>query len=235
LAEVLANRSDPERNFECLLDYEVTHQVKYGFYRIVFTALTLSDDAEVNAALVSMYRRFQKLLKTQVESARHAPSSADDLSADDATWAWIGLATVSNVIRELKLLKRYPNLWGDTAVLGSAGRVRDLRRRLDEGSEVQDRLLHGSDFPFPSVPAAFEAMIGKDASTRITNEKNWIEQDYARKVALGIGLESARRAYRLAMPDTDRVNRNDAETEGGSVKKRVNCDPPALQPPGDSL
>ena len=48
----------------------------------------------------------------------------------------------------LALLKRYPNLWGDTAVLGTAGRVRDFGRLL-EVPLVRSRLLHGSDFPFP--------------------------------------------------------------------------------------
>lgn len=101
----------------------------------------------------------------------------------------------------LKLLKRYPKLWGDTAVLGTAGRVRDFRRLLDAGPEVRDRLLHGSDFPFPSAPAAFETMIGKEASERIAGDGNWIKQDFELKVALGIGLESAKRAYALATTD----------------------------------
>lgn len=98
----------------------------------------------------------------------------------------------------LKMLKRYPKLWGDTAVLGSAGRERDFRRLLNQGPNVRDRLLHGSDFPFPSAPANFKAMIGKEASERISSEGNWIRRDFELKVALGIGLESARRAYRLA-------------------------------------
>src|SRR5438270_13867268 len=48
----------------------------------------------------------------------------------------------------LALLKRYPKLWGDTAVLGTAGRVRDFTRLL-EHPPARDRLLHGCDFPFP--------------------------------------------------------------------------------------
>ncbi len=98
----------------------------------------------------------------------------------------------------LKLLKRYPKLWGDTAVLGTAPRVRDFRRLLGEGPAVRDRLLHGSDFPFPSVPAAFETVLGKETAERLTREGNWIKRDFDLKEALGVGLESARRAYRLA-------------------------------------
>ncbi len=49
----------------------------------------------------------------------------------------------------VSLLKRYPNLWGDTAVLGTAGRVRDFGRLLDRDKAarkdqqlIQNRLLH---------------------------------------------------------------------------------------------
>ena len=51
----------------------------------------------------------------------------------------------------LALLKRYPRLWGDTAVLGTPGRVRDFARLL-ENPLAKSRLLHGSDFPFPAAP-----------------------------------------------------------------------------------
>jgi hypothetical protein len=97
----------------------------------------------------------------------------------------------------LALLKRYPNLWGDTAVLGTAGRVRDFTRLLEEPL-VRDRLLHGSDFPFPTAPTAFAARIGDDAAKRIDREKNWLKKDLDLKRALGVGLDSAKRAYQVA-------------------------------------
>lgn len=103
-AQLLTDHPQPGQAFERLLDYEVTHQGEFGFYRVVFTALTQSDDAEINAALVSMYGRFQKLIRTQVEAARDSGSPTNVLTASDAAWALIGLATVSNIARELKLL-----------------------------------------------------------------------------------------------------------------------------------
>jgi uncharacterized protein len=100
----------------------------------------------------------------------------------------------------LALLKRYKNLWGDTAVLGTAGRERDFGRLLDDPL-ARSRLLHGSDFPFPVSPARFAGRIGADTVRRIGAEASWIRQDYELKAALGIGLASARRAYEVARVD----------------------------------
>lgn len=99
------------------------------------------------------------------------------------------------------LLKRYPKLWGDTAVLGSAGRVRDFNRLLEDPL-ARGRLLHGSDYPFPTAPSAFAAQIGKDVAQRLDREPNWLKKDYELKVALGIGPASARRASEIANAPT---------------------------------
>lgn len=104
-AHILSDESQPGCDFERLLDYEVTHQGEFGFYRVVFAALTQSDDIEIRGTLASMYRRFQELIRTRLESDRQSASPANGLSADDAAWALIGLATVSNVIRDLELLE----------------------------------------------------------------------------------------------------------------------------------
>ncbi len=96
----------------------------------------------------------------------------------------------------LRMLRRHRNLWGDTAVLGSAGRVRDLLRLLaDHG--IADRLLHGSDFPFPSLPLAFTTALGVKRAIALQRVDNWMRRDFALKEALGIGKASAERAERL--------------------------------------
>ncbi len=97
----------------------------------------------------------------------------------------------------LALLRRYPRLWGDTAVLGTNGRVRDFTRLLEDPF-AKDRLLHGSDFPFPVAPKAFAARIGDEAANRLNSEVSWIKKDLDLKEAMGIGVASARRAYRIA-------------------------------------
>ena len=96
----------------------------------------------------------------------------------------------------LAMARRYPNLWGDTAVLGSAGRVADFRRLLAD-QEVSGRLLHGSDFPFPATPLAFARVVGLPQALRLQAIPNSMAQDLALKEALGIGHRSAVRAYQF--------------------------------------
>ncbi|MCP4782614.1 MAG: amidohydrolase family protein [Fuerstiella sp.] len=100
----------------------------------------------------------------------------------------------------LAMVRQYDNMWGDTAVLGSAGRVRDMSRLLAD-SVATDRLLHGSDFPFPAAPLAFAGSLGTLEAARLQAMGNFIQQDFALKEALGIGRASAERAYRLLCED----------------------------------
>jgi uncharacterized protein len=93
----------------------------------------------------------------------------------------------------LAMARKHKNLWGDTSVLGGLGRARDFLRLLDD-TQVRPRLLHGSDFPFPSVPLAFQDRIGLAAALRLQALPNAIGQDLALKEALGIGRVSAERA-----------------------------------------
>jgi len=100
----------------------------------------------------------------------------------------------------VSLLKRYPeNLWGDTAVLGTSGRVRDVERLLEHKELVCSRLIHGSDFPFPADPMAFAARIGEATAKQIAAEPNLLKRDFDLKEALGIGRVSAGRAYELVL------------------------------------
>ena len=99
----------------------------------------------------------------------------------------------------VSLLKRYPKLWGDTAVLGTAGRVRDVERLLEDKELVCSRLLHGSDFPFPAAPMAFAVRIGEAAANHIAAEANFLKRDFDLKEALGIGRVSAERGYDLVL------------------------------------
>lgn len=100
----------------------------------------------------------------------------------------------------LAMIRKYENLWGDTSVLGSAGRVRDMGRLLADDA-AKPRLLHGSDFPFPAEPIAFAKTLGLARAASLRAIANPIRQDFALKDALGIGQASAERAYRLICPD----------------------------------
>ncbi len=71
--------------------------------------------------------------------------------------------------------------------------------RLLADHAVRDRLLHGSDFPFPAVPLEFWKTIGMAEAMRLQGIRNSIQQDFELKEALTIGRASAERAYRLVM------------------------------------
>jgi AcrR family transcriptional regulator len=104
-AELISENSSPELTRKRLVAFEAKHQGEFGFYRVVFTALSEADDADIRAALIQMYRGFHRLVKRQIEANRNAGNDSPPLSADAATWALIGLATVSNISRELELLR----------------------------------------------------------------------------------------------------------------------------------
>lgn len=101
----------------------------------------------------------------------------------------------------LAMTRKHKNLWGDTSVLGGFGRSRDFLRLLAD-KPVHERLLHGSDFPFPAIPMAFAGTIGTAEALRLQALPNMIQQDFALKEALGIGRASAERAYQLIHEDT---------------------------------
>lgn len=100
--QILVDLPDPELRVERLIAYEAQHQGEFGFYRVIFTALSETDDDEMRAALIRMYRQFHKLVSQQITTGRE--SDRDHLTVNDAAWGLIGLATISNIIVELNLL-----------------------------------------------------------------------------------------------------------------------------------
>jgi hypothetical protein len=103
--EILAQAPKAEQAAEALVAYEAKHQGEFGFYRVVFTALVEADDPEIRAAITSMYQRFHQRLRQLIQASREDGRPAPGLSAEATAWAMIGLATVSNIIRELELLR----------------------------------------------------------------------------------------------------------------------------------
>jgi AcrR family transcriptional regulator len=101
---LLADNPGPERVVARLIAYEAKHQGEFGFYRVVFTALAETDDADIRSALTDMYRHYQRLVKRHVEEGRGEGKQSFGLPADAVAWALIGLATISNIVRGLDLL-----------------------------------------------------------------------------------------------------------------------------------
>ena len=100
--QILVDLPDPEMRVERLVAYEAQHQGEFGFYRILFTALAETDDDEMRAALIRIYRQFHKLVSQQLLTDHK--SDRDGLTVSDAAGGLLGLATISNIIVELNLL-----------------------------------------------------------------------------------------------------------------------------------
>lgn len=106
-----------------------------------------------------------------------------------------------------EMLQQHPNLWGDTSILGTVGRVRDVGRLLAHKPALE-RLVHGSDFPFPSQPVAFAPLVGWKGLgqlRRVQAMANLLAQDLALKDLLGMGRGCAERAHRLVLGSAGKV------------------------------
>lgn len=96
----------------------------------------------------------------------------------------------------IKLIDRFDNLYCDNAVLASMFRWQNLPRILQE-PRVLDRLIHGSDWPFPSNALVFWNRLTPSQVATLVAERNLFERDYQIKRALGIPSEVFERAGRL--------------------------------------
>lgn len=103
-AKLLAGKPSSTAAVHRLTAFEAKHQGEFGFYRVVFTALAETDDPDIRTALVNMYRRFHALIVRYLGTERKDAGGQAVLPAEAAAWGVIGLATVSNIIRELELL-----------------------------------------------------------------------------------------------------------------------------------
>ena len=61
---------------------------------------------EIREALARMYDHFQKFIRDQIEQHRAASEACDGakVASTSAAWAVIGLGTVANIGRELRLM-----------------------------------------------------------------------------------------------------------------------------------
>lgn len=85
----------------------------------------------------------------------------------------------------VSLIRSFPNLYCDTAVLASMFRWRNLPRIL-ETPEVLERTIHGSDFPFPSNPLVFWNRLSPSTVGSLLGQPNLLERDYRIKRGLGL-------------------------------------------------
>jgi predicted TIM-barrel fold metal-dependent hydrolase len=60
----------------------------------------------------------------------------------------------------VRMMERYPNLYGDTAILASLIRWFALRRLSRETITLKGRIVHGSDYPFPPSVLPYVLRVG---------------------------------------------------------------------------
>jgi predicted TIM-barrel fold metal-dependent hydrolase len=90
------------------------------------------------------------------------------------------------------LVRRFPNLYCDTAALALTFRYRALPSLLEE-PEVLERTIHASDIPFPSDPMVFWNRLSYRQLYPLATERNLFERDYRLKLALGVPAAAFRR------------------------------------------
>jgi AcrR family transcriptional regulator len=101
-----SQKKNPDGPALRILCYESTHHGEFHLHKLVFAALTETDEPEIAAALQRMYARFHAFIAAHIATTRHPrPSRRQNQNSTDLTaWALIGLATIANITRDLRLL-----------------------------------------------------------------------------------------------------------------------------------
>ena len=75
-----------------------------GLDRIIFTALSETDDLEIKRALQRLYKNYHERVQSEV-SMYHARNDAAESSEDAATaWALLSLVSFMNIVVDLELI-----------------------------------------------------------------------------------------------------------------------------------
>ena len=97
----------------------------------------------------------------------------------------------------IQMFKHYPNLYADNSALCSPNRARTLKHILP--TEVQQRIIHGSDYPVP-VSGIGPWLCGKLAFAdhwQIKKSNNILQRDYLLKKAIGFEPDTFTRMDQL--------------------------------------
>ena len=98
------------------------------------------------------------------------------------------------------MMRRHPNLYADTSAWNAGIRGRHARRCI--GSEIESRLVHGSDFPVPvqALPALLMGHVGWRDFLAAWRQRNPLERDAWLKHATGFKPDHFTRINQLLRP-----------------------------------
>lgn len=74
-------------------------------YRIVFAALSETDDAEIKNVLRRLYQKYHERVAMEVTRHRKQAKVQNTANDDDTAWALIGLVAFMNIVLDLNLMK----------------------------------------------------------------------------------------------------------------------------------
>ena len=101
--QLLEQNGSGKSSARAVLEYSSQHHGEYGLYRIVFAGLSETDDSDIRTALQQMYRRFQRYIVRQIMAHRGLDSKQAKREAEFAAWGFVGLGTLTDLGRELRL------------------------------------------------------------------------------------------------------------------------------------
>ena len=84
----------------------------------------------------------------------------------------------------LHMMREYDNLYGDTSIMASYVRLRSLKKLSREPEGIRNRIIHGSDYPFPPARAPYLRRTGLRA---IRKRKNVFDMDLNIKKSFNFG------------------------------------------------
>jgi predicted TIM-barrel fold metal-dependent hydrolase len=111
----------------------------------------------------------------------------------------------------VRMMRRYDNLYGDTAIMASLIRWFALRRLSREEEPLRARILHGSDYPFPPARLPYLFRIGPFPPER----KNSLSLDLRIKRSFAFGPKYERGILELLANGQDRETPSGRSLEAG--------------------
>lgn len=94
----------PHTPAERLLAYESKHYGETHTHRIAFAGLNEVDEPPIRDALGKMYERFHGMIASHIRDHRRRQGRRKSRDEDLAAWAIVGLATISDIGREVGLI-----------------------------------------------------------------------------------------------------------------------------------
>lgn len=88
-----------------------------GLYRVIFSALQETDDAEIKLAMQRLYRRYHVNLHAELITNRSPSSTSSTTECGDLAWALISLVSFMNIAVDLELMdsKERKRFFSETA------------------------------------------------------------------------------------------------------------------------